>query len=232
MTISEGDFILLEYTVYVKETGNVIDTTNEELAKKMNIYESGRIYGPQLIVIGKGWINKVVEEEIMKMSIGEERTIEVSPDKAYGPRDPGKVKVFSLRDFHRRGLTVTVGDVVEIGGVKGIVKSINGGRVTVDFNHPLAGKTLIYKAKLVAKLEDINDKLKHLASGHLRIPIDELEVIYDPQTKEVSFTIPSKYVSRGDLQYGKISLASDVLDFFKESIDKIVFKEVIARSKE
>lgn len=232
MVVNEGDFVLLEYTIYVKETGNVVDTTSEELAKKMEIYESGKIYGPQLIVIGRGWINKVVEEEIRNMSVNEERTIEIPPDKAFGSRDPSKVKVFSLRDFHRRGYSVGVGDVVEIGGVKGIVKSVNGGRVTVDFNHPLAGKTLLYKVKLVAVIEDMVDKLKYLASRHLRIPLSEVEVTYVQEAKEVSITIPSKYINRGDLQYGKVSLATDILSLFKESVDRVVFKEVISRSRE
>lgn len=232
MAINEGDFVLLEYTIYVKETGNVIDTTNEDLAKKIDIYESGKIYGPQLIVVGRGWINKVVEEEIKSMSVNEERTVEVPPDKAFGSRDPSRVKVFSLRDFYRRGLSVAVGDVVEVGGVKGIVKSINGGRVTVDFNHPLAGKTLLYKVKLVAKIEDMIDKLRYLASRHLRIPLNEIEVTYVQESKEVSFTIPGKHISRGDIQYGKVSLATDILSLFKENVDKVVFKEVISRSRD
>lgn len=232
MSVSEGEFILVDYTVYVKETGNIVDTTSEELAKKENVYDPNKQYGPQILVIGKGWLHQVVENEIKGMNINEEKTIEIPPEKAFGTRDPSKVKVFSLRDFHRRGYSVNVGDVVEIGGVKGVVKSINGGRVVVDFNHPLAGKTLVYRVKVVSRLENIVDKIRHLASRHLRIPVNEVEVEYSGENKEVVINIHNKYMSKPELQYGKVALASDILDLFKEGIDRIVFKEVVSRTKE
>ncbi|MEM1761970.1 MAG: FKBP-type peptidyl-prolyl cis-trans isomerase, partial [Desulfurococcaceae archaeon] len=99
MPFNKGDFLLVEYTVRVKETSTVIDTTDAELAKRENVYESSRIYGPTLIVLGKNWLNAYVEEELSKMGENEEREIEVLPEKAFGERDPNKVKVFSLREF-------------------------------------------------------------------------------------------------------------------------------------
>ncbi|OYT41109.1 MAG: peptidylprolyl isomerase, partial [Desulfurococcales archaeon ex4484_58] len=104
MVFNDGDFILVEYSVRVKETGNLVDTSNEDLAKKEGVYDSDRLYGPTLIVIGKKWINEVVENVLKEMSVGEEKTVEVPPEKAFGPRDPGKVKVFSIREFQRRGI--------------------------------------------------------------------------------------------------------------------------------
>ena len=231
MGFKDGDFILIEYTVRVKETGNIVDTTNEELAKKENIYESGRIYGPVLIVIGKGWINKVVEDALREMNVGEEKTIEVPPEKAFGQRDPSKVKTFSLREFRRRNINVKVGDVLDFGGVKGVVKSISGGRVVIDFNHPLAGKTLLYKVKVVAKLEDIKEKIKALAIRHLQIPGEELAVEYIPEEKKVVINIPTRYIAKKDIQYAKISLVTDILDMFKEDVEKVVFQEVFERKK-
>ncbi|MEM1800718.1 MAG: FKBP-type peptidyl-prolyl cis-trans isomerase, partial [Desulfurococcaceae archaeon] len=143
MPINKGEFILIEYTVRVKETGLLLDTTDLELAKKENIYDPEKIYGPILVVIGRNWINSYVEQELAKMEIGEEKIIEVPPDKAFGERDPNKIKTFSLREFKRKGYNVNVGDVIEMGGAQGVIKSINGGRVIVDFNHPLAGKSLV-----------------------------------------------------------------------------------------
>lgn len=231
MGFNEGDFILIEYTVRVKETGNIVDTTDEALAKKENIYESGRIYGPALIVLGKGWINKVVEDTIKEMNVGEEKIIEVPPEKAFGQRDPSKVRIFSMREFRRRNLKVRVGDVIDFGGVKGIVKSISGGRVVVDFNHPLAGKTLIYKVKVVGKLEDLVEKIRALAVRYLQIPGDELEINYVSEERKVIISIPTKYITRKDLQYAKVSLATSIYEFFKEDIDEVVFQEVFKFKK-
>ncbi len=232
MPFNEGDFIVLEYTIRVKETGNIVDTTNEELAKKEGIYESGRLYGPVLVVLGKGWLNKYVEEKLKELDIGSEAEIEVPPDKAFGERDPNKVRVYSIREFRRRGYRVQVGDVVEVGGEKGIVKSITGGRVIIDFNHPLAGKTLIYKVKIVKKLEDTEEKIKGLAKRYLQIPEEELKIEYDSGEKKVVIEIPTKYMARRDIQYAKILLVTDIYDMLKDEVDKIVFQEVFTRRKE
>ncbi len=231
MGFEKDDFILIEYSVRVKETGNLIDTSNEELAKKENIYDPDKVYGPTLIVIGKGWINPVVEEELKKMNVGEERTIEVPPEKAFGERDPSKVRVFRVSEFRKRGIDVKVGEVLDFGGVQGVVKSISGGRVVVDFNHPLAGKTLVYTVKVVAKLEDIIDKIRALATRHLGIKGEDLSIEFNSGSKEVLIDIPTKHMTRRNIQYSKLSLATDILDFFKQEVDKVVYREVIARKK-
>ncbi|OYT40391.1 MAG: peptidylprolyl isomerase, partial [Desulfurococcales archaeon ex4484_58] len=140
--------------------------------------------------------------------------------------------VFSIREFQRRGIKVRVGEVIDFGGVQGIVKSVSGGRVVVDFNHPLAGKTLVYRVKVIAKLEDPVEKLKALSAKHLQIPGKELNIDYEPDAKRVVVTIPSKYITKRGIQYAKLSLATDILDFFKDSIDSIVFREIISRKRE
>lgn len=228
MPFEKGDFILVEYTIRVKETGNLLDTTNEELAKKENVYDPDKLYGPTLIVLGRGWINELVEQELERSDVDKEITVEVPPEKAFGPRDPSKVKVFSLRDFQRRGYTVNVGDVVEIGGMRGVVKSISGGRVMVDFNHPLAGRTLVYTVKVVKKLESLQEKLSALASKILRIPSSELGVEYSESDKKVIVKVPTKYIAKKDIGYAKISLAMEVFDIFKD-VTGLVFQEEIAR---
>jgi len=232
MGFNTGDFVIVEYSIRVKDTGNLIDTTNEELAKKENIYNPDKIYGPTLIVVGKNWINKYVEEEIAKMNVGEEKVIEIPPEKAFGPRDPSKVKTYRLTFFKRRGIDVRVGEVIDFGGVQGVVKSITGGRVLIDFNHPLAGKTLLYYVKIVDKIDDLIGKVKSLAVKHLNIKDVELSITYNSDSREVVIEIPSKYLTRRDLQYGKLTLAMDILELLKDSVDRIVFKEVISRVRE
>lgn len=229
MPFNKGDFVLIEYTVRVKETGALLDTTSAELAKQENIYDANKLYGPTLIVLGKNWINSIVEEWILNANENSEGEIEVPPSKAFGERDPSKVKVFSLRELVRRGYTPSVGDVVEINGAQGIVKQISGGRVIVDFNHPLAGKTLVYKVKVVKKLEGFEEKVKALSSRHLRIPQEEITVNYDESEKKLVITVPGKYVSRGDINFAKITLTRDVFELFKDHVSVLVFNEVFKR---
>lgn len=229
MVFDKGDFLLVEYTVRIKDTNTVIETTDPELAKRENIYEPSRLYGPVLIILGKNWLNQYVEEEITKMNENEEREFEIPPEKAYGARDPGKIKTFSSREFQRRGYSVKVGDVVEIGGIRGVVKQISGGRITVDFNHPLAGKTLIYKIKVVKKLEDIVDKIKTLVSRHLRIPSGELNVEYVEDEKKVTIHIPGKYIALEHVSYAKLTLAADIFEFFKDKVTDVIYQEELRK---
>lgn len=228
MPFEKGDFVLIEYTIRVKETGNLLDTTNEELAKKENVYDTDKLYGPTLIVLGRGWINELVERELEQSEPEKEITVEVPPEKAFGPRDPSKVKVFSMRDFQRRGYSVGIGDVVEVGGARGVVKSISGGRVVIDFNHPLAGRTLVYTVKVLKKLEDLKEKLGALASKILRVPSSELGIEYSDADKKVVIKVPSKYIAKKDIGYAKISLATEVFDIFKDMVG-LVFQEEIVR---
>ena len=99
MPLSKNDFVIVDYTVRVKETGEVIDTTSGEEARKAKIYDPNRVYEPSLVIIGEGRFVKGFEEELMNSDVGTEKEIEVPPEKAYGPRDPNKVKVFSLREL-------------------------------------------------------------------------------------------------------------------------------------
>lgn len=227
MAFNKGDFILVEYTVRVKETGALLDTTNAELAKQENIYDASKLYGPTLIVLGKNWINSVVEDWILNASENSEGEIEVPPDKAFGERDPNKVKVYSLRELQRRGYVPSIGDVIELNGVKGIVKQISGGRVTIDFNHPLAGKTLVYKVKIIKKLEDFEEKIKALTSRHLRIPQEDVTVIYDSNERKLTLSIPGRYISRENINYAKLTLAADLFAMFKNEVQVLVFSEVL-----
>jgi peptidylprolyl isomerase len=227
MAFSKGDFVLVEYTVRVKETGALIDTTNAELAKQENAYDASKLYGPTLIVLGKNWINSVVEEWILNASENSEGEIEVPPSKAFGERDPSKVKVYSLRELQRRGYTPSVGDVVELNGARGIVKQISGGRVTIDFNHPLAGKTLVYRVKVVRKLETLEEKIRALASRHLGIPQEDITLNYDSNEKKLILSIPGRYISRENINYAKLALAADLFTMLKNEVQVLVFSEVL-----
>lgn len=163
MPIKRGDFVLISYVARVKEDGRVISTNMEEEAKKAGIYEEGRLYEPELVIVGEGWVLKGLDEELEKFEVGEEREVELPPERAFGKRDPSKIRVISARELSRRGIVPRVNMEVEVDGRRAIVRSVGGGRVVLDFNHPLAGKTIVYKVKVVRKLEGLDEKVLELA---------------------------------------------------------------------
>ncbi len=165
MPFNNGDFVLVEYTLYLrrKNKEEVIDTTDEEIAKKHGIYSEKERYGPRLVIIGEGRVLPGLEETIRDMSEGEEREVEIPPEKAYGEYDPRKVQPVFISQLVRIGIrNVRKGDVIRIGDNYAYVSDIRGRRVILDFNHPLAGKTVWAKVRIVKKLEEPEEKVKYL----------------------------------------------------------------------
>jgi peptidylprolyl isomerase len=116
MALQKGDFILVDYVAKVKETGEVFDTTIEETAKKERLYKEGEIYEPKLVVVGEGWVLKALDESLTTMDVGKPATVEIPPEKAFGARDPEKVKRVPLRQLTAKGVTPSLGMRLEYDG--------------------------------------------------------------------------------------------------------------------
>ncbi|MDP8022981.1 MAG: FKBP-type peptidyl-prolyl cis-trans isomerase [Nitrososphaeria archaeon] len=224
--MNQNSLILINYTTKIKETGEIIETTVEEVAKANKIYKEGTKYEPKLIAVGKGWILKALDEEIQKLNVGDKVTIEVTPEKAFGNRDPSKIKVIPLRKFGDRAKDVKVGDEIEYNGQIGTVISINSGRVQVDFNDKLAGKTLVYEIEIVKEITDLNEKIERL----IRRRIDIQNPTYKVDQNKVRIEIPEQYFLTDGLQYIKRAIASDILDIIPE-INQVEFAEIYTKKQ-
>ncbi len=94
-----------------------------------------------------------VESHLEGMKVGDETELSVPPEKAYGRHDPKAVQVLSKSVFDNPE-KIAVGMVVQSQGQKGrpfnaIVTEVSADEVTLDLNHPLAGKTLDFVFKVV-----------------------------------------------------------------------------------
>ena len=227
MPLQKGDFILIDYVGKVKETGEVFDTTIEEIARKERLYKEGEIYEPKLIVLGEGWILKALEEEILKLDVGTKSTIEIPPEKAFGPRDPEKVKLVPLKRLVAKGITPQIGMRVEYEGKMATVRTVGAGRVQLDFNPPLAGKTLVYEVTVQKKLETKTEKINALI--HRRIPIVEIEKFKLKITKtSVTIEMPEDAFYIEGIQLAKRGIAMDIQKFFPE-VTTVKFIETFKR---
>jgi peptidylprolyl isomerase len=160
--MEKGDFVKIDYVATRKSDGKIIDTTIESVAKEAGIYSKEYSFKPMLIILGRNEVIEGLEEEILKMNVGEEKEFDVKPEKAFGERDKNKIVTISQRDFERQNITPEEGKVIEVDGNKGVIKSVSSGRVVVDFNHPLAGETIHYKLKVVEVLKTDEEKIKAL----------------------------------------------------------------------
>lgn len=108
---------------------------------------------PVKIILGAGQVVPGIEDELSTMEPGEERTVVVPPEEAYGRRDPDGVQVYP-RTMIPFGYELGEGDVFAwtnpASGRRIPVKVLEAtpGSVKVDFNHPFAGKTLEYWIKV------------------------------------------------------------------------------------
>ncbi|MEZ0320247.1 MAG: peptidylprolyl isomerase [Pyrobaculum sp.] len=187
MPLSKGDYILFDYTVVIKDDNKIVETTQEHVAKEAGIYKPEEVYTPRLVILGETPLWEPVENAILSAEEGQEFEVEVPPEKAYGVRDPNKVKTISIREFHRHGMVPRVDDIVEYEGQRARVVSISGGRVVLDFNHPLAGKTFIVRGRITKRLSTLEEKAAALLKTYLpRVPEEKIKVSIESDTLTVA----------------------------------------------
>ena len=199
----------------VKETNEVFDTTHEDVAKKEHLFKEGEIYDPKLVVIGEGWVLKALDESLPTMEINKPTVVEIAPDKGFGQRDPEKIKLVPLKQLLAKEINPVIGARIEYQGKKASVRSIGAGRVLLDFNPPLAGKTLIYDVTVSKKLESNPEKVGALI--HRRVPVvEENKFILTIQDKTLIIDMPEVAFYVEGIQIAKRGIALDIQKFLPD----------------
>jgi peptidylprolyl isomerase len=211
MTLEKGSLILIDYTAKVKDTNLTFETTREEEAKKSELYDAARRYEPRLISVGEGWVLKGLDEALINANTGDKLNIEITPDKGFGERDPNKVRMIPLRKLGEKADEVRVGDTIELGERIGIVKFMGSGRVQVDFNHRLAGRTLIYDVEVTKKLKDDSEKVLSLIKR--RLPIDDQKIKFSIEAASAQIDLPEETFTVDGLQIIKRAISNDIFKF-------------------
>jgi peptidylprolyl isomerase len=224
LTFNKGSLILIDYTAKVKDNAEVFDTTIEEDAKKHSIHESNVKYQPKLVSIGEVSypVLKGLDEALSKTSVGDKLTIEVTPDKGFGERDSGKVRMIPIRKLGEDAEKVSVGDTIEVDNKRGIIRYIGSGRVQIDYNHRYAGKTILYDVNVVKTLESPNDKIDGILKN--RLPLEDSKIAFELKDKEVNITVPEEILRADGLQIMKHFIQLDIFKFVP-SLEKINFIE-------
>lgn len=133
--IKEGSKVKFDYTLTVD--GAVQDTS------------AGR--GPLEYTHGAGQIIPGLEEELAQMNVGDKKTVEIKAEKAYGPVLDEAIKKVPKEAIGNAD-QLKVGDMVGASNeghtFRAVVKEITDKEVTLDFNHPLAGKDLTFEVEV------------------------------------------------------------------------------------
>lgn len=136
MAVKKGNNVKLHYTGKF-EDGQVFDTSTER--------------DPLEIKIGSKQIISKLEESIIGMNVGEDKTVELDPTEAYGDRNDELIKEMPI-DTLPEGIKVGTplsGKTPDGSPVSSVVKEVNETTAVLDFNHVLAGKKLIFDINIV-----------------------------------------------------------------------------------
>jgi FKBP-type peptidyl-prolyl cis-trans isomerase 2 len=157
--MQKGDFIKLSYIGRL-ETGEIFDLTDEEVAKKEGIYNPNIKYGDLPVIVGANFLVKGLDNAMLKLNVGDKKDIELKPEEGFGQRNPELVRTVPKKAFKDQRVEPRPGMIVDFGGMKGRIQSVDAGRVRVDFNNPLAGHTVKYHIEIKEKIEEPAEKIK------------------------------------------------------------------------
>lgn len=141
MTIKKGDVVKVEYEGKF-EDNTVFDSSSH-----------GDHSHPLEFEVGAGQVIKGFDDAVVGMNEGDEKEFSIEPADAYGERDNEAIKEFP-RDSLPEGQEIEAGGVLMASTPDGRqipvkIHEVNDKSIKVDFNHPLAGKKLIFKIKIV-----------------------------------------------------------------------------------
>ncbi|ELA08977.1 FKBP-type peptidyl-prolyl cis-trans isomerase [Moraxella macacae 0408225] len=137
--ITHGSRVTLHFEVSL-EDGTLIDST------------FGRP-DPVTFVMGDGSLLEGFEKVLLNLTAGDTRSAHLSPAEAFGEGNPDNVRCFAKSDFALSG-EPEIGMMIEFedkskSTLVGVVCEVGDEIVKVDFNHPLAGKNVLFKVKII-----------------------------------------------------------------------------------
>src|SRR5882672_8743472 len=146
-SMKKGDIIRVDLNGYYASNGELFETTDEALAKEKDLWHEGHVFKPRVIIIGgeSGEIPTGLELDMLHAKAGEKREVTLEPKDAFGAHNPLLVETLSVRELVRLGIEPEIGAAVTRRNRTGHIAGIFGGRVRVDYNHRLAGKSLKYE---------------------------------------------------------------------------------------
>jgi FKBP-type peptidyl-prolyl cis-trans isomerase 2 len=213
MKIKKGDFIQINYTGTVG--GQIFDTTDQKVAKESNLMNPDVKYNPIIVCVGQNHLLKGLDTALVDKEVGQEFKVTLQPDDAFGKKDAQLIQMVPKAKFSKDKINPQPGMQLNIDGAAAIVRQVSGGRVMVDFNHPLSGREVEYELKILKKIEDKSEQLKSVAHMELGIP----ENLYTVNVKEDVATL--------EFEESIKSMLEPVVEKLKEKINEAIqFKDV------
>ena len=222
--MKDGDIVWIEYDLFLGEEEELIESTDPEKAEGWGIEAQN---GPKAMIIGSEGLLPGIMEALREAEVGEEKSVEIPPEKAYGERDPKLIELHPIPKLKRLGVEVEEGAEVDMKGRKGHIIRLTGSRAWVDFNHPYAGRPLLFRFRIVRKAEGPEEIVRGLLDVFYGKG-DEFSVEFQDDVLKITVPDVAKYDSRWTLS--KFSVLSEVME--RLDVAEIHIVEKYERKKE
>jgi len=140
LTIADGTEVTLHFTIEL-EDGSVVDSTRER--------------APATFRVGDGNLLPGFEKALFGFAAGAQQRLRILPEQAFGMPNPSNIQSLPRSSFSHMalepGVVVSFADPSQ-GNLPGVIRQIGDERVEVDFNHPLAGRTLYFEVEILSVL--------------------------------------------------------------------------------
>lgn len=135
--IAQGSQVALHFSVAL-ENGIELDNTRVRAE-------------PVSLTIGDGNLLEGFEKALLGLRAGDRRTVHLPPEDAFGPWNPENVQKFDTVKFADRPVIDQMIEFEDKGKntLAGVVKSVTDDITEIDFNHPLAGKNVVFEVEIV-----------------------------------------------------------------------------------
>ncbi len=204
-TINIHDFIEIDYTGKIAG-GKIFDTTDAKVAQETGLQQKQIKYTPFQLCVGEEQILPGLDKELVGKEVGKSYIISLNPEDAFGKRDVKKVQLVPIAAFQEHNMKPHPGMQVDFDGRIGTIMRVAGGRVMVNFNHPLAGREVEYEVKILRKITDPAEKISSYLGNIFRQVknLGKIEVKDEEATVKLPFELPEQFRTHLEGHLGKL----------------------------
>ncbi len=139
LSIGEGTQVTLHFAIKLKN-GDVVDSTFEK--------------EPAQFIVGDGNLLEGFEKALIGLTAGTKQSFIIEPEEGFGQSNPSNIQHFSRDQFTddielEEGLMLSFADA-QNAELPGVIAAFDDESVTVDFNHPLAGKEIEFEVEIIS----------------------------------------------------------------------------------
>lgn len=143
--VNPGSHFTLHYRLALADCTDIVNTFTEK---------------PATLLLGAGQLAPSLEDILLGLKAGHHSTFQLTPEQAFGPRNPELIQRVSMATLRANGMVgedFTPGDLIEFnapdgGRYAGVLKEVGETSALFDFNHPLAGQALTFEVKIIGIL--------------------------------------------------------------------------------